>query len=162
MVSRPQNLGTKGLTGKILRKKELAAIWRWRVARIPIGWVGEAPRTVPVWAFHILGQGCSSQRGGIFLWKAVEKLKQLRAIFEGCGCHATSARSDALPCLAPEQSLVQHCNSWSDIKAIALHEGLKPSECGRGEHEKVQGQNGSRVLDGGVAFHQRAATFLPG
>jgi hypothetical protein len=63
-----QNLGTKGLTAKILRKKELAAVWR-----VLIDWVGEALRTVPVWAFHILGQGCSSQGGGIFLWKAVEK-----------------------------------------------------------------------------------------
>jgi len=41
-----------------------------------IDWVGEALRTVLVWAFHILGQGCSSQGGGIFLWKAVEKSPQ--------------------------------------------------------------------------------------
>ena len=47
---------------------------------IPVDWIGEAPRTVRVWAFHILGQGCSSQGGGIFLWKAVENYWERRVL----------------------------------------------------------------------------------
>jgi hypothetical protein len=30
-------------------------------------------RTIPLWAFRILGQGCSSQGMDFFLWKVVEK-----------------------------------------------------------------------------------------
>jgi len=35
--------------------------------------VEDTLRTFPVWAFCILGKGCSSQEGGVFLWRAVEK-----------------------------------------------------------------------------------------
>jgi hypothetical protein len=70
-----QNIRTKGLIGKILQNKELAEVRRWRrgVAAFPLDCV-DALRTFPVWAFHILGKGRSSQEGGILLWRAVEKV----------------------------------------------------------------------------------------
>jgi hypothetical protein len=80
MACELQNIRRKGLTGKIFRKKELAAVFSRRVAMIPIDRVGETLRTVRVWAFHILGQGCSSQAGGIFLWKAVENYWERRVL----------------------------------------------------------------------------------
>jgi len=45
---------------------------RSEVAAFPVDGL-DALRTFPVWAFHILSKGRSSQSGGIFLWKAVEK-----------------------------------------------------------------------------------------
>jgi hypothetical protein len=33
----------------------------------------ESVGTVPLWTFHMLGQGCWSQDRGLFLWMAVQK-----------------------------------------------------------------------------------------
>jgi hypothetical protein len=66
-----QNIGTKGLVGKILQTMELAGV---RIAGFPLDSV-DALRTLPVCAFCLLGQGCSSQELGTFLWKVVEKVK---------------------------------------------------------------------------------------
>jgi hypothetical protein len=70
-----QNIGTKGLIGKILRNKELAGVGRLCLTTgFPLAGM-DAVRTVPLCAFCILGQGCSSQELGIFLWKVVEKVR---------------------------------------------------------------------------------------
>jgi hypothetical protein len=66
-----QNIGTKGLARKIFQDKELA---EFGIAGLPLD-AGNALCTFPLWAVYILGQGCSSQERGIFLWKAVEKVK---------------------------------------------------------------------------------------
>jgi hypothetical protein len=66
-----QNIGTKGLVGKILQTMELAGVG---IAGFPIDSV-DALHTLPVCAFCMLGQGCSSQEPRIFLWKVVEKVK---------------------------------------------------------------------------------------
>jgi hypothetical protein len=71
MRARRQNIGTKGLVGKILQTMELAGVG---IAGFPLDEV-DALRTLPVCAFCMLGQGCSSQELGIFLWKVVEKVK---------------------------------------------------------------------------------------
>jgi len=70
-----QNIGTKGLAGKILQTNELAGVGRLCLTTgFPLDGVN-ALRTVPLCAFCILGQGCSSQEPGILLWKVVEKVK---------------------------------------------------------------------------------------
>jgi len=75
-----QNIGTKELAGKILRNKELALQvcgWRRGTDGFPVDREKDREKdgvsTSPLWALCILGQGCSSQRMGIILWKAVEK-----------------------------------------------------------------------------------------
>jgi hypothetical protein len=74
MPGRVQNIESTRLMGKILRNKGLAT------GILPHGSNAEftpdclkSGRTIPVCAFHILGQGRPSQDVGIFLWKAVEK-----------------------------------------------------------------------------------------
>jgi hypothetical protein len=71
-----QNIENKRLAGKIFLNKELAdevRRSRGKMTRFPVDRTGDGVGTPPVWALHILAQGCSSQRMGIFLWKAVEK-----------------------------------------------------------------------------------------
>jgi len=68
-----QNIDSTGLAAKILTNKELMvltpATGRAGLAPDCSGSVG----TVPLWTFHMLGQGCWSQDRGIFLWMAVQK-----------------------------------------------------------------------------------------
>jgi hypothetical protein len=57
--------------GKILGNKELGEVRREVAAFLVDGL--DNLRTVPVWGFSFLGQGCSSQFRGIFwggLWKS--------------------------------------------------------------------------------------------
>jgi hypothetical protein len=69
-----QNLDSIELVARILRSKGLG------IRTPPLGGNAElvpdcfgSVRTVPLCAFHILGQGCSSHDWDIFLWRAVEK-----------------------------------------------------------------------------------------
>jgi hypothetical protein len=74
MRARRQNMGAKGLIGKIFQDKELAWVQR---PKSPLDAV-KTLRTVPLCAFCIPGQGCSSQEREIFLWTAVGKIRPLR------------------------------------------------------------------------------------
>lgn len=69
-----QNIGTKGLRGKILRNKELDE------ERVPspliANWLGLG-RTMLLCAFYLLGQGCSSHVCSFSLCISVEKLKNV-------------------------------------------------------------------------------------
>jgi hypothetical protein len=69
-----QNLDSMGLAAKIFRNKDLdtsAGLFSGKEELVPdcFGSV----RTIPLWAFHSLGQGCTSHESSIFLWMAVEK-----------------------------------------------------------------------------------------
>ena len=72
LPSSGQNIGTKGLRDKILRNKELDE------KRVPspliANWLGLG-RTMPLCAFYLLGQGCSSHVYGFSLCRFVEKRK---------------------------------------------------------------------------------------
>lgn len=68
-----QNIRTKELIGKMFPNKELREVRRLGIAVFPLD-CGDALRTFPVWAFHILGKGRSSQESEIFLWRSVEKV----------------------------------------------------------------------------------------
>jgi len=74
LSSARQNIGLKGLICKILPNKGLAAIGQSRRIATLAGladWFGLG-RTMRLCAFHILGQGCSSQPASFFcatLWK---------------------------------------------------------------------------------------------
>ena len=61
--------------GKILGNKELGDV-RSEAGAFPVDGL-DALRTVPVWAFHFLSKGCSSQFRGIFLWGLWKRLRQM-------------------------------------------------------------------------------------
>jgi len=77
-----QNIGSKELSGKILRNKELGEE-RVRTSRIA-NWL-ELGRTMPLCAFYLLGQGCSSHACSFFcagLWKSGRAFRALRGTWE--------------------------------------------------------------------------------
>jgi len=69
-----QNIDSTRLVAKILRNKgfETPIASGSGNAKLEPDCFGSV-RTIPLSAFRILGQGCSSQDCGIFLWMAVEK-----------------------------------------------------------------------------------------
>ncbi len=114
-----QNLGSKGLRGKIFHCKELAAAVRrldWAAILLRHFATWAASRTVPVWAFCILSQGYSSQNSGMFLWTAVEKGRGVQRKRRGGPYMHTQSRVPPL----------QRTHGWGTL-------------CGNGSHKHHEG-----------------------
>jgi hypothetical protein len=66
-----QNIDPQGLAGKILQNRDLEGTFRiaWASDSVTLfGGETDSPY-FQFWPFHILSQGCSSQRGAFGLWK---------------------------------------------------------------------------------------------
>src|ERR1022692_3250902 len=122
-----QNIGTKGLRDKILRNKELDE------KRVPspliANWLGLG-RTMPLCAFYLLGQGCSSHVYGFSLCRFVEKRKDPSSRARRAGRFASPIRGSLIFYKAERQCVLsqffankkQSCLNFKDRSAARVPE----------------------------------------
>jgi len=112
----------KELVGRFEQVGEATAVLR--------DFLPEFSLTFLFWAFCILGQGCSSQHWGFFLWKAVEigrtrnltseesapqALSFFLSLFLSLALFRPSARRDSPHCLLPPTA---HAVDWTTLAVL--------------------------------------------